>query len=109
MSEFGYRPDIKKAVNLTGITALKSQLRINILALGIPTIIEGQTCGKDIICIFYPWFSFTSFDLSFAKKCPLKTINPRPIILTVVVERMVIIIGFGMLILKYGLTAGIDT
>lgn len=71
MSEFGYRPDIKKAVNLTGITALKSQLRINILALGIPTIIEGQTCGKDIICIFYPWFSFTSFDLSFAKKCPL--------------------------------------
>lgn len=48
MSEFGYRPDIKKAVNLTGITALKSQLRINILALGIPTIIEGQTCGKDV-------------------------------------------------------------
>lgn len=41
MPELGYRPDTKKAVKLYRITALKSQLRINILVLGIPTIIEG--------------------------------------------------------------------
>ena len=62
MSEFGYRPDIKKAVNLTGMQHLlvqhiihfkhghqpRSADWINILALGIPTIIEGQTYGKDV-------------------------------------------------------------
>lgn len=46
MSEFGYRPDIKKAVNLTGITALKSQLRINILAWAYPQSLKGKRMAR---------------------------------------------------------------
>lgn len=45
---------------------------------------------------------------SFIRKCPLNTINPNPIILTVVVDNIVIITGSDMDIVPHLLNGSID-